>query len=118
MDNLFYKIEEEVFFREDIIYDEEKIKEFIIDYIKKKLNEKIDKEKPFYFEEIVYDFFDYINIGLLKSKKTRDFGIDGIIKLNLQLIGEVNLGVQIKYKLIDSTDIDSFLSSLRNAELQ
>ena len=77
-----------------------------------------ETKKGFLFEEIVYDFFDYMNIGLLRSKKTRDFGIDGILKLNLQLVGEVNLGVQIKYKLIDSTDIDSFLSSLRNAELQ
>lgn len=36
----------------------------------------------------------------------------------MSLFGEVNLGLQVKYKLIDSTDIDLFLSALRNSELQ
>lgn len=44
--------------------------------------------------------------------------MDGIIKLKADLIGEINLGLQIKYKLIDSNDIDLFLSALKNAELQ
>ena len=78
----------------------------------------VEVNSPFFFEEIIYDFFDYRKIKLIRTKKTRDFGIDGIITLETELLGKVNLGLQIKYKLIDSNDIDMFLSAIKNAELQ
>ncbi len=118
MVNIFFKIEEKLFFDEEIIFDEIKIRKFIFDFLEKMLVEKSDSEKPFCFEEIVYDFFEYMNISLIKTKKSRDFGIDGIIKLKLDFLGSIDVGLQIKYKLIDSNDIDIFLSALKNSELQ
>ena len=118
MDNIFTKIEEDLFFDESIIFDKEKIKGHILDYIVKEINTKPEKERGFFFEEIVYDFFDYKRIPILKTKKTRDFGIDGVITLKLDIIGDIKIGIQTKYKIIDSKDIDSFLISLKNAELQ
>ena len=116
MVNIFSEIEELIFLDEKIIFDKNKIKKEIEDSITKKLNSST--KQHFTFEEIVYDFFEYINIPLIKTKKTRDSGLDGIIKLRIDVIGEINTGLQIKYKTIDSTDIDSFLSALRLAELQ
>lgn len=118
MVNIFSEIENDLIFNESIIFDEDKIRDYILNYLVDKLNLKQENEKPFYFEEIIYDFFDYLKIELIKTKKTRDFGLDGFIKLKIDLIGDINLGLQIKYKLIDSNDVDLFLSALRNAELQ
>jgi len=118
MVNIFSEIEDDVLFNESIMFDENKIKEYILNFVVNRLNSKPEKERPFFFEEIVYDFFDYRRIDLTKTKKTRDLGIDGIIKLKLDMLGNINLGVQIKYKLIDSNDVDLFLSALKNAELQ
>ncbi|MCF7910406.1 restriction endonuclease [Candidatus Pacearchaeota archaeon] len=116
MNNLFSSLEEEILLDEEICFDEEKIKDFLLDKIK--INLEKSENKGFAFEEIVYDFLDFMNIPLIKTNKTRDFGVDGFIKLNVGFLGELNLGVQIKYKLIDSTDVDLFLSSLKNTELQ
>lgn len=118
MTNLFSEIEEQVIFNEEIMFDESKIKEFILNYITNKLIIKLEKERPFYFEQIISEFFIYRGIKLEKNKKTRDFGLDGMVKLDLEIFGDINLGLQIKYKLIDSNDIDLFLTALRNAELQ
>ncbi len=118
MVNIFSEIEDEIFFNESIIFEKDKIKNYILDFIANRLNSKPEKGRPFFFEEIVYDFFDYRKIDLTKTRKTRDLGIDGIIKLKLDILGSINLGVQIKYKLIDSNDVDLFLSALKNAELQ
>ncbi len=116
MNNLFSELEEEIVFREDICFDEKKIQEFILEEIKKKL--ELSGNKGFTFEEIVYNFFEYMNIPLIKTPKTRDGGLDGFVNFNVGFLGEVKLGLQIKYSLIDSTDIDSFLTALNNAELQ
>ncbi|MEK6885837.1 MAG: restriction endonuclease [Nanoarchaeota archaeon] len=118
MANIFYEVEDNLFSNEEIIFDENKIKDYMLSFIYNHLNSFEEKEKPFAFENIVYDFFIYMKIPLVKTKKTRDLGIDGIIKLNLNLLGEINLGLQIKNKLIDSNDIDLFLSALKNSELQ
>ncbi|MEK6918201.1 MAG: restriction endonuclease [Nanoarchaeota archaeon] len=118
MANIFSEIENEIFFDENIIFDKVKIKNYVFNFISERLEKKTEKERPFYFEEIIYDFFDYFNISIIKTKKTRDFGIDGVIKLKLDLLGEIDIGLQIKYKTIGSNDIDVFLSSLRNSELQ
>lgn len=118
MVNFFSEIEDELFFNEEIIFDEVKIREFASSFILNKLNEKNEVERPFYFEEVIYDFFEYLNIQLIRTKKTRDFGIDGFIKLKVGFLGDIDIGLQIKYKLIDSNDIDLFLSALKNAELQ
>lgn len=118
MANIFFEIEDEILLNENVIFDEIAIKEFISDFISNKLNEKNEAERAFYFEEIIYNFFEYLNIQLIRTKKTRDFGIDGFIKLKIDFLGDINIGLQIKYQLINSNDIDLFLSALRNAELQ
>lgn len=111
-------MEDHVLFNENIMYDKKIIKDYVKNFIIENLNKQSEKERPFVFEEIIYSFFEYMKIDIIKTKKTRDFGIDGIVKLKLDLLGEINLGIQIKYKTIDSNDIDLFLSALRNAELQ
>ncbi len=116
MANLFSIIEEEIIFNEEICFDENKIKEFILENIKKKIENS--SNKGFTFEEIVYDFFEYMNIPLIKTKKTRDGGLDGFVNFSVGFLGEVKLGLQIKYSLVGSTEIDSFLTALNNAELQ
>jgi len=118
MDNLFSKFEEEIFDKEEIIFSEEKIKIALAQFTADKLSKIPDKEKGFYFQDIIYNFFEYTNIPLIKAGKTRDSGLDGVIKIKAELIGELDLGLQIKYKLIDSTDVDLFLSALKNSELQ
>ena len=117
MINIFYKIEEVILEKDDIIFDENLIEDYILKAIVQKMGEVDGAKRGFYFEKIIYDFFEYMNISLIKTPKTRDFGIDGIIKMNLQLFGEVNLGVSIKYSLIDFGDVDMFLTALRNSEL-
>ncbi|MDD5700383.1 MAG: restriction endonuclease [Candidatus Nanoarchaeia archaeon] len=118
MANIFSEIEGEIFLDDCIPLDEGKIREFILKFLTEKINSKAEKEQPFFFEDIVFDFFSYRNIKATRSKKTRDMGIDGIITLNLDVLGNVNLGLQIKHKIINSNDIDLFLASLKNAELQ
>ncbi len=118
MSNIFSKIEEELLFNEEIVFDENKIKEYVKNYLVNKLNLLVKNKQGFAFEEVIYDFLEYMNLNLIKTNKTRDQGIDGIIKMSLGFFGEINLGLQIKYKLIDSNDVDLFLSSLRNAEIQ
>ena len=117
MINIFQEIQDEIFFNEDIILNELKIKEFILKYLIKKLESAEEKQRPFLFQDIIYNFFEYLNIKLIRSKKTRDSGIDGIINLDIDYLGKINIGLQIKYTKIDSNDIDAFVSSLKNAEL-
>ena len=118
MNNIFSEIESEIIFNEEIVFDEGKIRNFILNFVEEKLKVCPQQERGFCFEGVIYDFFEYIGIKLIKSNKTRDGGIDGIIKFNIDFLGEMNLGLQIKNKLIDSTDIDLFLSALKNFELQ
>lgn len=118
MDNIFEELEGEILDREDILFDESKIKEFIIGKITTIINQRPESERPFLFQNIVYSFLEYMKISIIETPKTRDSGLDGIIKLNLQMLGPISLGLQIKYKKIDSTDIDSFRTALKNAELQ
>lgn len=118
MANIFSEIEGEIFLSDDIPLDENKIREFILKFLIEKINSKTEKEQPFFFEDIVFDFFKYMHIEAIRSKKTRDMGIDGIITLNLDILGNINLGLQIKHRIIDSNDIDLFSASLKNAELQ
>jgi len=118
MVNIFSEIEDKIFFNEEIIFNEAKIRERVFDLVLEELNKKPENTRAFFFEEVVYDFFEYIRVDIIKTKKTRDFGVDGVVKLNLDLLGEINLGLQVKHKTIDSTDVDSFLISLRNSELQ
>jgi len=118
MKNIFSEVEEKVLFDDNLMFEESYIKDYIQNHILGKLN-SIDKEKVgFLFEEIIYDFLEYMNISFVRTKKTRDYGIDGIIKTNLGFFGEIDLGVQIKYTTIDSNDVDLFLSSLKNLEIQ
>ncbi len=117
MANIFSKIEGEIFLNEEIIFDKSRIKEEVEKKITKELNFN-KASQHFTFEEIIYDFLEYINVPLIKTKKTRDSGLDGIIKIKTNLIGEISAGLQIKHKIIDSTDIDSFISALKLSELQ
>lgn len=115
--NFFKSIENDLFEKEEIIFNEKKIQEIIL----QKISEEIDKnpkKEGFCFEKIIYDFFDYLNFDLIKTKKTRDAGIDGIISLKIEPFGNLKLGLQIKYKIIDSTDIDKFIQALNYAELK
>src|SRR3989344_2205199 len=118
MANIFSEVQDTILCNENIMFEENKIKDFLWNSIKDRVELETERQRPFLFEEIVHSFFEYRHIRTIKTKKTRDFGLDGIIKLNLQLIGEIDLGLQIKYKIIDSNDIDLFLSALRNTEIQ
>ena len=69
MANLFSIIEEEIIFNEEICFDENKIKEFILENIKKKIENS--SNKGFTFEEIVYDFFEYMNIPFNQNQKNK-----------------------------------------------
>ncbi|MFH1425560.1 MAG: restriction endonuclease [archaeon] len=117
MGNLFAEIEDKIFFDDALAFDETKIKESVLSFITDKINSKPERERPFFFEEAIYNFFDYIGLDLIKTKKTRDFGIDGVVKFKLNLLGDMDLGLQIKSKLVGSHDVDAFISVLRNVEL-
>ncbi len=116
--NLFYEIEEKLLFDEEIVFDEDKIKNYLLEKLSKKLSDQPLGKRGFYFEKIIYDFLKYMNLNLTETPATKDFGIDGIVKLGLSIFGDVDLGLQIKYKLIDSNDVDLFLTALKNSELQ
>jgi hypothetical protein len=118
MVNIFSEFEDSIFFDESMIFDENKIRGKLTDVIIQKLNSCKETEKGFVFEEIICDALEFLSIPFIKTKKTRDFGLDGIIRIKLDIFGEANIGLQIKYKLIDSNDLDLFLSALRNAEIQ
>lgn len=117
MVNIFSEIEDELFYKEEIIFDIDKIRQFIFKFIEERIEKEEDAKRGFLFEQIICDFFDYLGVEVVRTGKTRDFGLDGIVKLKLDVLGEVDLGLQIKHKLIDSNDVDMFLASLRNAEL-
>ncbi|MFH1710905.1 MAG: restriction endonuclease [Nanoarchaeota archaeon] len=116
--NFFFDIESEITFRDDLMFDKAKIEFYILNSIISKLKSAAKNKVGFCFEEVVCDFFEYRRIPLIKTKKTRDFGIDGIITLDAGIFGKINLGLQAKYSLIDSNDVDIFFSALRHAELQ
>ncbi len=116
--NFFSDIESEITFRDDLMFDKAKIESYILNSLVNRLKSAAENTVGFCFQEIVYDFFEYIRIPLTKTKKTRDFGIDGVITLDAGIFGKINLGLQAKYSLIDSNDVDLFLSALRHAELQ
>jgi len=118
MTNTIKEISEKILDNENIIFDENLIKEELKKEIANRLFTSEEIKRPFLFEQIIFDFFEYVNVPLIKTKKTRDSGIDGIIKINVKFLGEMNIGLQIKYKLIDSNDVDIFIASLKNAELQ
>jgi hypothetical protein len=121
MPNVFSEIENSLFSlenMEDVIFDEEKISDYIVKELNNRLASASERERPFVFQEIIYNFFEFMRIPLIKSSKTRDNGLDGVIKLPLSIFGEIDLGLQIKYSLIGSPEIDSFQAALRNSELQ
>ncbi|MBU0906931.1 MAG: restriction endonuclease [Nanoarchaeota archaeon] len=118
MVNTFSELEDRLFYEEEIIFDFDKIKNFIFEFVQKKLEKEEAAKRGFLFEQVICDFFDYLGVDVVLGGKTRDFGLDGIVRLNLDVLGEVDLGLQAKYKLIDSNDVDLFLASLKNAELQ
>jgi hypothetical protein len=115
--NTFFKIESEITSNDEIMFDKTKIEEYIANYLTNKIKSVSESKRGFCFQDIVYDFFEYKHIPLMKTKKTRDFGIDGILRLDAGMFGNINLGLQVKYQLIDSNDVDLFLSALKNAEL-
>lgn len=116
--NIFYQIEEEVFNKDEIMFDVSEIKKFIRGFIIRLVNSQLVMQRGFYFEKIIFDFLEYKGFEFIKTKKTRDFGIDGIIKISLDLVGNIDLGLQIKYKVVGSEDIDLFSAALKNSELQ
>lgn len=117
--NFFKKLEEEALWhKEDTLFDADRIKSYARGYILNKIQEKKEKERGFFFEEIVCDFFEYLGYRVTRTKKTRDRGLDGIVDVKIMPLGEVKLGIQAKWGRIDSGDVDGFIQSLENAEIR
>lgn len=114
----FRDLEERVLWRDDIIFDIEKIKAFSMDYALKEIQGRTMQERGFFFEELSRDFFRYLGFMVESTKRTRDLGIDGIVRMKLEPLGQLELGLQAKWKKIGSEDLDSFLQALQFAEIK
>lgn len=117
--NFFKKFEEDVLWqKEDTLFDADRIKSYTRKYVLDKIQDKKEKERGFFFEGIVCDFFEYLGYRVTRTKKTRDMGLDGIVDVNIMPLGEVKLGIQAKWRKIGSRDVDGFIQSLENAEIK
>jgi len=116
--NFFKILDKKIFSSEQIIFSKSKIKKFVKNLIFQELNSLPKNKRGEFFEKIVCDFFEYMHFELTRTKKTRDFGLDGIIKTELEPFGKLKIGLQIKYKKINSIDVDSFLQALNFAEIR
>ncbi len=118
--NLFRQLEEEILDRaEGEIFNHQKICAIAKEFFSKKIaNAKNDSERGFIFQDIVCDFFEYKNFKIHRTKKTKDFGIDGVIEAEIRPFGILRMGLQVKYKRINSADLDSFLQALDFAEIK
>lgn len=103
---------------ENILFDEKKIKKIAKKELEKAMENQPKTKNGLFFEEIICDFFEFLGFEVIRTKKTRDLGIDGIIKTKLQPFGLLELGLQVKYKTIDSSDVDSFVQALNFAEIR
>lgn len=118
-ENFFKKIEFELTDApEQVLFSEKKIRALAEKLVLREINKKPVKQRPAFFEKIICDFFIFRNFKLIKTKKTRDLGLDALIKTRLEPFGELSLGLQIKYKKIGSIDVDLFLRSLDFADLK
>ncbi len=119
MDNFFDSLEKKILLSdEEVLFNIEKIKEYSRNYLLDNIEEKPKNERGFYFEEIVCDLFRYLNFKVIQTKKTRDFGLDGIIETELEPFGKLKLGLQVKWKKINASDVDLFIQALNFAEIR
>lgn len=119
-ENLFLTVESELLELADKeSFSKSKIETFLKSRFIEKINSgKTPSEKGFIFERLVCDFFEYKSFKVLRTKKTCDFGIDGIIEVKLSPFGTLRLGLQVKYKKISAKDFDVFVQSLNFAEIK
>jgi len=119
LDNFFDSLEKKILLSdEEVLFNIEKIKEYSRNYLLDNIEEKPKNERGFYFEEIVCDLFRYLNFKVIQTKKTRDFGLDGIIETELEPFGKLKLGLQVKWKKINASDVDLFIQALNFAEIR
>ena len=117
--NFFKEIEEKILYEdEEILFNDKKIREIAEKIILNKINEFEERKRGLFFEEIILDFFEYKNFKIFRTKKTRDFGLDGLIKIDIEPFGNLKLGLQVKYKKIDSKDVDLLVNALNFAEIK
>jgi len=117
--NFFKEIEKRILYEdEEILFDDKKIREISEKLIIDKINKIDENKKGLFFEEIICDFFEYKNFEIFRTKKTRDFGLDGLIELKIEPFGNLKLGLQIKYKKVGSEDIDLLINALNFAEIK
>ncbi len=119
MDNFFKQVEEEVLWQDDnILFNTDEITKYSKQYVLERINEKEEGRRGFFFEEVVCDFFEYVGYDVVRSKKTRDHGLDGVVETDVPPLGKLKLGLQAKWKMVDSTDVDQLLQALENAEIR
>ena len=117
--NFFKEIEKKILYEdEEILFDNEKVREIAEKIVLTKINDVDEKKRGLFFEEIILDFFEYKNFKIFRTKKTRDFGLDGLIEIEIEPFGHLKLGLQVKYKRIDSKDVDLLISALNFAEIK
>jgi len=117
-ENFFKGLESEILnLDESILFSEKKIRGAVEKAVLGKLNSVAASRRGFLFEAIVCDFFENHGFEVVRSKKTRDLGIDALVSTELQPFGKLSLGVQAKYKRISSKDVDLFLQALRFSEI-
>ena len=118
-ENYFRELQGQILKSSDsVLFDEKKIKEMARNHVEKSIEKQAKTERGLFFEKIVLDFFDFLGFKVTRTKKTRDLGIDGIIKTELPPFGLLRMGLQVKYKEIDSSDIDAFIQALNFAEIR
>jgi len=118
--NFFKEIEKNILNEndEEILFDYNNIRKLSEEIILNGINKVNEKKRGLFFEEIMLDFFEYKLFKVFRTKKTRDFGLDGLIEINIEPFGDLKLGLQVKYKKIDSKDVDLLINSLNFAEIK
>ncbi|MBU1120333.1 restriction endonuclease [Candidatus Micrarchaeota archaeon] len=119
LNNFFVSLEKTIVDQpEKTIFSEKKIMEFSENYIQMELKKISPNKRGWFFQKIVCDFFRFKRFRVIECKKTRDLGIDAVIKKKFDILGDLQLGLQIKYKKIGAADIDSFIQALDFAEIR
>lgn len=117
--NFFKEIERRILNSdEEILFDYNKIRELSEKLILDEINKIEEPKRGLFFEEIMIDFFEYKLFKIFRTKKTRDFGLDGLIEIDIEPFGTLKLGLQIKYKKIESKDVDLLINALNFAEIK
>jgi len=117
--NFFRRIEEEILMEdEEILFSNKEIRKLSEEIILNEFKKIEERKRALFFEEIICDFFEYQYFKIFRTKKTRDFGLDGLIEIEIEPFGNLKMGLQVKYKNVNSNDVDSFLQALNFAEIK